>query len=55
MEEVLEFTKEQLTEAFRQYNTEFLNATESFGKIDDTNESAQLQAEKLISILKTLG
>lgn len=54
MEEVFEVTKSQLTEAFRLYNIEVLENPEQFGEIEDSEESARLQAEKILSILERL-
>lgn len=54
MEEVFEFTKSQLTEAFRIYNIEALEEPDQFGEIDDSEESARLQVEKILSILERL-
>lgn len=58
MEETFEFTEKQLIEAMRIYNSEFLANPESFytlEEIDDSEDCAKLQAQKILSILKTLA
>lgn len=52
--EEFKFTKEQLIEAFKIYNSEYLANPESFSELTADKETAILQAEKLLSILKTL-
>jgi hypothetical protein len=49
------FTKQQLIEAFKIYNKEFLDNPESFDQIDNSDDTAILQAEKLLSILENIA
>lgn len=51
MEEIFEFTKAQLTEAFKIWNTDFLGNPESFDPAITADTSAERQAEILLDIL----
>jgi hypothetical protein len=49
------FTKQQLIEAFKIYNKEFIDNPESFDQIDNSDDTAILQADKLLSILENIA
>ena len=51
MNEKFEFTKEELVEAFKLYNTDALDNPDNYGHIDKTEDCAMKQAEMLISFL----
>lgn len=55
MIEVFEFTKEQLIEAFKRYNLEYLANKDEFVEISDSEDTAIAQAEKLLSILQSIA
>lgn len=54
MEEVHEFTKSRLTEAFKAYNAEVIQRPDDFGVISADTDVAEGQAAKLIELLQKI-
>lgn len=51
----IKVTKEQLSKAFQAYNIESLENPDKFEELDQSEECSELQAGKLIEILKNQG
>lgn len=54
MEEIHEFTKSQLIEAFKAYNAEVIERPDDFGVISADTDVAEGQATKLIGLLQKI-
>lgn len=55
MQELFQFTEAQLVEAFKIYNSEYLENKENFGEITSDEDTAKMQADKLLSILRNIA
>jgi len=54
MSEKLEFTKNELIQAFMVYNKEAIETPEDFTKIDTSEDCAKVQVEVLLGILEKI-